>query len=376
MFFQKSIRELTLEDLNSLAESGVMENLQLDFKAKLPNLGNDQGKRELVKDITAFANTNGGTILYGVDEDEEDGSAIITGVECSDVDGLKRHISNIIQGNTDPVLVGYEIEAIRLKEGKYVIGIDVPKSWNAPHAVRVKKGTYRFYIRVNTENVPMDVSQIRDQMIANQSLTEKIRGFVTDRLMSLAINETPIPLKKGTKLVLHLIPIDAIMHNKQVLLKRDFRPLQYEGGYTYRLNLDGVLNYNETLGAYTQLYRNGIVEAVAVWVFDEDNKKIYAEDMLGILIQGLGDYLSLYKQMNIRCPVYGFISLQGVKNFSIPKDSLYYGYDHFERDTFQLPEIVIEDLNSDSVELLRFPMNVLWNAGGLPRCTILDKFKS
>lgn len=375
MFFQKSIREVTLEDLNRLAVSGTTENLQLDFKEELPNLGSDKGKRELVKDITAFANTSGGTILYGVGEDKENGSAIVKGIDCSDVDRLKRHISSIIQGNTDPALVRYEIEAIKVSEGSYVIGIDVPKSWNAPHAVKVKKDTYRFYIRVNTENVPMDIPQIRDHIIANQALAEKIRGFVTERLMSLSVNDTPIQLYQTTKLVLHLVPVDALIQNKHVKLIRDLPPLD-RMGYNDRYNLEGILTYNENYGSYTQLYRNGIVEAVAVRIFDEVDKKIYAQDMLRILIRGLGEYLSSYKKMNIQCPIYGFISLQGVKYFSIPKDLPHNTYDHFERDIIQLPEMVIEDLDSDPIELLRFPMDVLWNAGGLPGCNELNKFKS
>ncbi|MHA1839473.1 MAG: AlbA family DNA-binding domain-containing protein [Candidatus Ranarchaeia archaeon] len=66
--FSKSFDDLSYEDLVSLKHQQIPESLILDYKESL-DLTSDQAKRELVKDVSAFANTQGGLLLYGAKED-------------------------------------------------------------------------------------------------------------------------------------------------------------------------------------------------------------------------------------------------------------------------------------------------------------------
>jgi predicted HTH transcriptional regulator len=65
----KSVSSLVYEDVRSLTESTEVESVMLDYK-KTP-AGTDREKGELAKDISAFANSQGGFLVIGVEEKDE-----------------------------------------------------------------------------------------------------------------------------------------------------------------------------------------------------------------------------------------------------------------------------------------------------------------
>ena len=58
----------TQTDLNQLIADKVMENLGLDYKSGCGLGKTDSPKKEISKDISAFANSAGGSIVYGIYE--------------------------------------------------------------------------------------------------------------------------------------------------------------------------------------------------------------------------------------------------------------------------------------------------------------------
>lgn len=60
----------TLEDIRALIGVAA-ETVSLEFKdgVKLNDL-TDRARTELVTDVTAFANAGGGTVIYGLSEDQ------------------------------------------------------------------------------------------------------------------------------------------------------------------------------------------------------------------------------------------------------------------------------------------------------------------
>ena len=54
------------DDILSMIKDEVQESINLDYKA-CDSLGKSDGrKREISKDVSAFANSAGGTIIYGI----------------------------------------------------------------------------------------------------------------------------------------------------------------------------------------------------------------------------------------------------------------------------------------------------------------------
>ena len=62
--------DYSIVDIQRLIDQEVEENIHLDYKASGSLSQEDRKKNELTKDISAFANSDGGIIVYGVSEKE------------------------------------------------------------------------------------------------------------------------------------------------------------------------------------------------------------------------------------------------------------------------------------------------------------------
>ena len=60
-FFSKSSYQP--EDINNLIESAAEESIHLDFKASGSLANQNESKKEIAKDVSAFANSDGGIII-------------------------------------------------------------------------------------------------------------------------------------------------------------------------------------------------------------------------------------------------------------------------------------------------------------------------
>jgi len=113
------------------------EGEKLDFKACL-KLCTESEKKELVKDVTAIANSKGGRghIIFGV----EDKTKRILGIDKTEF--KEEQIQQIIYNRTDPP-VPVQVDFVEY-EGKDLVVITIFKSRHAPHQV-IQNGA--FYIR-------------------------------------------------------------------------------------------------------------------------------------------------------------------------------------------------------------------------------------
>ena len=59
---------ITEEDINQLISTKTEESIHLDFKQAEALSKNDKKKSEIAKDISAFANSDGGIVIYGLKE--------------------------------------------------------------------------------------------------------------------------------------------------------------------------------------------------------------------------------------------------------------------------------------------------------------------
>ncbi|MGC8831624.1 MAG: RNA-binding domain-containing protein [Thermoproteota archaeon] len=105
-----------IEDLMKAGESSKVE-----FKKSLSE------KEEILKTITAFSNTHGGTVLVGVDD-----SGNIVGLELrkGEIEELENMISQLIEPKVYP-----ELRLVPYKE-KLLLRIDVDKGFNKPYFYR------------------------------------------------------------------------------------------------------------------------------------------------------------------------------------------------------------------------------------------------
>lgn len=147
----------TENDVLELIKNGTPESLTLDYK-RIDSLGNnDKKKNELSKDVSAFANSAGGTLIYGVIEDKNVPISIDGGVDPKVI--TKEWIEQVINSRIQRRIPNILIHQIPLSVSNNVIYvIDIPQSHQAPHMAADKK----FYKRFNFESIPMEEYEVRD----------------------------------------------------------------------------------------------------------------------------------------------------------------------------------------------------------------------
>ncbi len=154
--------EWTEDDLLSMKANQTEESLSLEFKSS-PSLKNeDKKKNELSKDVSAFANSEGGDIIYGASESGKPPSIfrdIDEGIDSSNIS--PEWLEQVLNSRIHPRITGLRINPIELKTsrpGRYAYVVHIPISYNAPHQASDKK----YYKRFNFESIPMEDYEIRD----------------------------------------------------------------------------------------------------------------------------------------------------------------------------------------------------------------------
>lgn len=137
------------------------ENEKMDFKAQL-KLTTEGEKKELVKDVTAIANSRGGRgyIIFGV----EDKTKRIIGIEPDN--SLEERIQQIIYNRTDPP-VPVSLDLVKIKN-KTVAVLTIFKSKHAPHQMLQ---TGAFYVRRGSTTDFARRSELASMMQENGLMT-------------------------------------------------------------------------------------------------------------------------------------------------------------------------------------------------------------
>lgn len=161
--------EWTENDLLDMIRMGAKESLTLDYKQSASLDKSDKKKDELCKDVSAFANSAGGVIVYGMVENNHLPIALDDGYDPTDID--REFIENVINSKIQRRIGGIRINQVALsgQQGRVAYVVSVPPSTMAPHIAPDK----RFYKRFNFSSVPMEEYEIRD--VSNRLVAPDLR---------------------------------------------------------------------------------------------------------------------------------------------------------------------------------------------------------
>ena len=184
------------------------ENVDIEFK--------EMYSKTILKEIVAFANTDGGTIYVGI---RDDGTTV--GIDDPDETILK--ITNIIRDGVLPEVVPFVQSELITMDGKPIVKISVAVGVERPYYVREKGLTPEgVFVRRGTACQPLSVSGIKEMIMETSGksyedgrcLVQNLTFDTFTKEMSLRKLDCGNPQMK----TLHLIGADGLYTNLALLL--------------------------------------------------------------------------------------------------------------------------------------------------------------
>lgn len=381
MLERQDFENLEEQDLENLIQGQVPEGISLEYKRELYG-GSDSEKKEMLKDISALANTRGGHLILGMDEIDGTASSLIS--IGNGVDDEINRIDQIVRSSIDPIISGFRARGIPLSSGGNVIVCRVPKSWIGPHRV-LFKGDNRFYLRSTASVYQPSVEELR--MLFSQSISnlDQAKSFRDQRINEIDQGQEIRPLVGGGRLYVHICPISAFggMNNidleQAISLSSFFEPLG-ASGRTPRFNYHGFIceRGGQENHGYVQIFRNGLLEATKGGIIRENDRGrfIPGTALEGYIFEAIPRYILGLNQLGITGPYIILITLDGVHQirYAVRHNQYEDTDDLLPYPTLKLPEGYLSEAPSLIAvhRAMRPCFDALWNAVGFSSSQYFD----
>jgi hypothetical protein len=369
-----------LEGLTGLIENSAPEDRSLDYKSALV-LSDDEKKRDFVKDVTSFANSIGGSLLYGVKEEALHATEL-PGIAVDNKDHLIRRLDDLLRTGSQPRVQGVTYEVISLENGRFVLAVNVPQSFEAPHMV--VREPQEFWARGAASNYRMDVYQLRDAFLASETVTERAHAFRIGRLTSIEGGQAPVNLNETAQIVMHILSASAFARKQVVDLDTVYRGTtdifprvseSFRHGQAYCL--EGLLQTTfdqEVAATYSLLHRNGcfeIVDANSCGTHNQSGTPLfYPRRYEDRFRQSLNNAIMVLQSLDIPEPYFIGLAVLHCRGFGLYRGSpVDAGYKRLDRDRILLLEGSIEIWDGDVDGVLKPQFDMILNAFGYPRST-------
>jgi hypothetical protein len=201
----KTVREWNEKDLLGLISNAVEESLTLEYKASAALARNDKSTNELSKDVTAFANSDGGVIVYGIKEDKHLPIQIDLGQDPT-AGITKEWLENVLISKARPRIEGLVIKPIELVSQlnrRFAFAVEIPRAtFRAPH----QAADHRYYKRHNFQSLPMEDYEIRD--ILRRAVDHRRRYAITRALLieTRRIGDAALQRARLARMYVHDVP--------------------------------------------------------------------------------------------------------------------------------------------------------------------------
>ncbi|ANH61435.1 AlbA family DNA-binding domain-containing protein [Dokdonia donghaensis] len=220
--------EYNIDYLNSLIENKVEENLNLDYKAAGSLDKQNNKTTEISKDVSAFANSDGGILIYGIKEDKVNKHLPEKIDPINRKDFTKEWLEQIIQDKIRPRISDFKIHPIEINNEQVVYVVDIKKS-NTAHQAFDKK----YYKRYNFQSTSMYDYEIRDILNRAKNPEIELDFELKDRHSTLVVYAVNIG-----RILAKYLNVDFKIP-KQIIEGNEYSPFNKMTFETY--NLDNTI---------------------------------------------------------------------------------------------------------------------------------------
>ena len=141
--------------LEALIASG--EGPNLEFKREIPT--STEAKRKVFKTVAAFANADGGTLVFGIDPDE----LTVPGIDTDNPTRLRDQIGDVLRAVVIPT--PQYSTAVQDLDGKLLLVLTISPGQSPPYGLAVDPSTRNkpeFYVRRGASTYPAQPNDLRE----------------------------------------------------------------------------------------------------------------------------------------------------------------------------------------------------------------------
>jgi hypothetical protein len=366
----KPVSQLTETDLLTLIADKATEAKTHDYKRDSVGKG-DSERKEFLYDVSSFANTQGGHLIFGMDE--KNGEPInLVGLAGIDPDQEILRLEQMLRDGVRPPIVGVESVRVPLSGGNVAIVMRIPKSWNPPHQVTFQKA-FRFYGRDSNGKYQLDVDELRSVISFSATAAERLKLFRIERVAKIVAGDTPVPLEAGEKMIFHMLPLAAFTGQFLADLGRLWQDPSsmvgvLRGGGSPLFNVDGLLlaSHQRPASRYAQAFRDSCIEVVADWSAEANNSAgLPCPALERAIIEHIYRGKQLLQHIAAAPPLAIMVTLVGMKGWRIATQ-----WDGsaavFDRDPVFIPDLVLEAFSGVVQDEAKPLLDAVWNAAGSP----------
>lgn len=377
----KPYNTLSADDVKRLKDERVRESKTLEYKESLPG-GSDQDKREFLADVSAMANTVGGTIVFGIaEEKDENGQNLgypgeLVGLSEFNADRELLRLENILRGGLDPPLSSFGFHSVNVDQRSCLL-LGIGRSLFAPHMITFKNDS-RFWMRGNSGRQQMSIDELRRAFMEVGSWETEAEQFRVRRVSGEWRQRVPAGLDSNLPAFIHIVPLGrrGLVIDIKSLVDSAYSLFSRVGSPSARssFNLDGYMVYDgdAQVSSYMQFFRNGAVETYYS-SFTHQQGDLHIIDAFSWehnTLRVLNGLFQLLEVHGIGFPIAVFLSFLGTKGYPLwPPNNSFSNWKNrrFDSDRILLPALVFDSMQ-DVRTPLRPAFDMLWQAAGWPEC--------
>lgn len=378
---------VTADDISRLIQNSVPESRSLDYKREL-KLSQDKDKKEFLFDVTSFYNTEGGCLIYGIEESKDERNQNtgnpekIVGLIIENQDKLSQQIEDVIKAGTEPAIANIILNFLIVAD-KNILVIGISKGMNLPAMVTFNESN-KFYRRRNSGKYAVDVYELKEMFLQSQILKQSAESFRVERLDKIKNKQVFQDLDLTASLVIDIIPFSFLADQMVDLSNASnmgittmMRPVQ-TSGWDHLHNADGFAtfakHYTGPVYSYDQLIRNGVYEIYTSGIFlsTELSGKVvnclYRDYIIPTIMEKVKDGLLVLKKFQIEAPVLIGISILNVLGGAI-KSEMYFSKP-FTTNDILLPLTIVPTSDADIYQHLKPIFDLIWQSAGMPKAPV------
>jgi len=357
----KEFKDWVEEDLQEIIENDAYrENDFIDYKETFAVLecSDKETKRrkqnEFRHDICSFANADGGYLILGLKE-EAGVPSEINGITVGNTDKFELDRRNEMSGIL-PVVPNVEFSYIKLSDGNYVIVVKISRGVHKPYLYKENEGDYKFFVRRGNRKQAMSYMEIRDNFLHSNLLSEEVKSFRKERLVSYIEENPDTPFA-----IVQVIPENFLNDTAITILYNDYKDKNINfhdlfNGLCYGHivpNVDGICfpNYHTDYGVFLQLFNNGITELFYKMDIRErqGEKWLWTPGILKKMSDLVEDTKELYALQERHAAAYVCVTISGCKGLWSDEDFRTDYFGKVDRNEINCMPIEIHDITDNEM---------------------------